>query len=383
MSINPYQPPDVPVERVVTAPLVNLTEDGPIAFAGVPSEDDLKRFIACHADVGYLTSFISTVFMIFVCVMVTFSTNLGAILLCYGVCSVLGLAVVVSTRTYRRLSFKSMNPDWQRYVTGELGEDGLVLRREHGDLFLRWDCFTDVVAGKSVIGLMTMMELGQCLVIGEAMLTRPADEDQINSVVRTLRRQLHGDRSFRKRMLLALLKEKDRQRSLEVPEGAIAYGGPLYSDDFHEARRFLPRRFQSRLRPLVTMCVMGLGFYLVLLGTLMLLLANDGALAMSVSLVLLAIGIFTYRWKNLPAPSGNQLVQHLLAYADEDGVTSDGVVITTRFPWSHVCVIQNEESRVLMCHTESRRVMVARQEMFANDGDWQQFKQWVQDKAVT
>ena len=87
---------------------------------------------------------------------------------------------------------------------------------------------------------------------------------------------------------------------------------------------------------------------------------------------MLAIGWFTYRRRSKRVDK-DAIIQHLNAFANEDGITSDGNVIVTSLPWSHIQLVSSKQDRLVLRHTKTRRVMVVRSDMFQGETDWGQF----------
>ena len=383
MAINPYQPPTTPPARDAQPPIWDIGEHGPIRFSGQPTDEDLSNYLSAHDNVGCVGIGLCVGVVLFSNFWLAFLAIPGAVPIVLGISLVVAITGFVSTRLYRRISFVSMNPHWQEQVSGELRADGVLIKRQHSELFVRWDCLFDVVAGNSVVGLLMMPQVSESLVIGEQMLERPVNEQQVNQFVRQIRQQLisRGSMDARRQFLDALLREKHRDRSIPVPPDAISFSGSVFRHELTTARsesnngrttvEARQRRFLMS-RPVFVISFLVLGLALILGGVLHAVLPNDPMLAQLLTYGLLAIAWFTYRTR-AKRENPKAVIQYLYAFANEEGITSDGHAITTSLPWNHIGVLQHDSERIVLRHAKTRRVMVVRRDMFADDPPWRRF----------
>ena len=380
MSINPYQPPETTSVNEPAALIWDAGDAGPIRFSGKPTDEDLNLFISTHDSVGCVGLGLCAWVAIFAFgwLLVSDLTSVTSIVI--GIAVIATVTGLVSSRFYRRMSFIAMNPDWQTEVSGEVRADGVLIQREHSRLFVRWDCLIDIVAGPSIVGLYVMPHVGESVVIGEAMLEKPVSEQRVNEFVRQIRRQLtvRGSMDARRRFLDVLLREQ-RERSVPIPNGAIAFSGPVFRRELIIARKASKKKAVGKVekwlchsRPFAIVASLVLGFVLIFGGVLHAVLPHDPLLAHTLTYGMLAIGWFTYRRRSKRVDK-DAIIQHLNAFANEDGITSDGNVIVTSLPWSHIQLVSSKQDRLVLRHTKTRRVMVVRSDMFQGETDWGQF----------
>lgn len=389
MAINPYQPPATTSALEAQSLIWDIGDEGPIRFAGKPTDEDLDHYLTVHDSVGCVGIGLCVWVFLFVLAWLVFSGIAGATAIVVGIALIVAITGLVSTKFYRRMTFISMNPNWQGEVSGEMRADGVWIDREHCQVFLRWDCLDDVVAGDSFVGLLMMPHVSESLIIGEEMLQRPVNEQHVNRFVREIRQQLisRGGVDTRRHFLDALLREPQRARSLEVPSDAIAFSGPVFRKELAAARttsidedtESKKTGGRSRVsRPIIVIASLVLGLALILGGILHAILPHDPLLAHMLTYSLLAIGWFTYRLKAKQQDPGT-VIQFLHAYADHKGVTSDGHAITTHLPWSHIRLLSHEPERIVLRHSQSRRIMVIRHDMFSDESHWDGFVNLVAD----
>ncbi len=382
MTINPYQPPT----QIESAPTVDdppeLVVSESVQFAGAPTRYDLRSMLDQHDHVGVITIFLTlllcSLFTLFVVVLGTPAIWMMA----GGFIIVIVVACIVSTNRYRQAMFNFANPYWDQHVVGELSDQGVKIHRTHGSEYLDWNCFESIVINRDVVGLITPNSLGQSMVIGELMLNT---ESEFNALQRITKRAASkiataGSVNQRQQTVAALARETNRQRSVEVPPGAVAFGGPVTIDDLVEVDRELPRKQSQRKRSLHGLAVRTILAFSGILMLMGLAFSFEGDLGMLGSVVVLVLPItgalWVYGW-NRPVIQGGDFLQYLLAFANDDGITSDSFAIVSQWPWSHVRCVANRADRIIFRHTHSRRVITARRDMFANEDDWRKMQSWI------
>ncbi len=238
-SLNPYAPP--PTESFAEFPvpsLETLERVGPISFAGAPHEYALREFLRSHGHVGCAYLFVVGIVLTFV--LFSVSVVAGGFPLALGGIGIVMIVLTVSTTPYRRLVFESINPRWNQPTQGVLSTEGVRIQRENSSVFFRWDWFGGAVVSEQVVALLPATQAAQPILITQAMLVHLNDWSRLLEVAAAIGvvsddAPIDDQQSAQNRRLL---RQASRARSINPPQGAIAFEGVLSSDDFAASPSF-------------------------------------------------------------------------------------------------------------------------------------------------
>ena len=381
MSANPYQPPNQPPALLrgfeTDFTVERLAESGPIRFSGQPTSVDLTRLIKSYDRIGIIPLFLCAVSLPSFLIWAIGIQSMGLTLIATGISLVAIIALAVSSVAYRRRSFMAMNPGWNEPVEGEIRANGVMIRRGHSEVFLRWDCLSDIRGASRVIGFFVMSRFGTSVLVTESMFTDAIDEALINEVIQKVSRQLIGPIASRSRMVDALRKEPSRNRTLEVPHEAIAFEGPVYANEFSgNATRTMAT--QDRVRSMLAFGGMILGVLIAIAGILLVVIPDDPLLVSAILGLGTMLVWLLWRPKLKGGGVSSALVHYSLAFANASGVTSDSAAVVWQLPWQHLRLAKSGDDRMVLHHAESHRAIVIRKDMFDCEDEWRTVKEFAE-----
>ncbi|QDT11071.1 hypothetical protein [Planctomycetes bacterium K23_9] len=375
MAINPYQPPpEVEVAAIAPAP-DRLEIAGRIRFSGAPTSSDLNRLLTKYDHVGVPTLAIAMLLIALVLLFVMIVGSLAGQLVVAGLCGIALVACLVSTKLYRRAMFRFVNPLWDAPVQGEISPDGITIKRDHGSFFLHWNCLETVVVHRNVVGLLTPNSIGQSMVISESMMDSDADLAGLILAAETVARKVvtAGSMARRRQNIAALLRDPDRQRSVQVPGNAIAFSGPVTMADLIQFGGDYQGKVWRRKRSthgLIAMTLLVLFATLIAIGLATFAVNLIGTAGLIVLPLLFVIAVAWHLSWSQPRLRPDESLQHLLGFADDSGVTTDAFAVVTKLPWSHLRCTAKTDDRITLRHTHSRRVVALQRNMFSSDQEW-------------
>ncbi len=377
LSLNPYAPPQTESFAEAPAPsLDTLKQIGPISYAGAPGERALDEFLYAygHVDWGYLL----VVGFVLTFVLLSVSLFMGSFLIAFGGIGLVMIVLTVSTTFYRRLVFENINPRWNQPTHGALTAEGVRIDREQSSAFFRWDWYGGAVISDQVVALLPATQTAQPLMITQAMLVKPKDWSRLLEVASAI--GIVSDEApidnQRRQKNLRLLRRANRRRSIEPPQGAIAFEGALDADDLQR----LPDRYHWRERPLRSYAVVaGLFFF----GSFVVIAISQSVfqqLAFLPVLILIyaalaGIGFALRKLRKRNVRSN--AIYYLVAFATDTSLVTDFVITTTTVDWSALRLVSRTKDRVVLGRREWIQFIVARRDMFASDADWQRFNELV------
>ncbi|MGB7346662.1 MAG: hypothetical protein WBD20_20740 [Pirellulaceae bacterium] len=379
MSINPYQPPTQVDDAADFDGPTALKDIGTIRFSGTPHWQDLNRLFAKHDHVGAPTMILLAMLCILFSLFGLVVGSVGWLLISLGCSVVVFAACLVSTKFYRRLMFSFTNPRWSKPTTCELDSEGVWITRSDSTRFLHWNCFERVVLNRDVVGFFTPQSIGESLVVNQSMCASESDFTKLHRAAELLSRHVVTAETTQQRRwtVEALMKEPNRQRMVPIPDGAIAFSGPVSMDDLRKVDQQLPRKLTRRKRSthgLMVITLLTISLMLILTG-ISNMVANSLGVALVFGLMATPLTVFFWlrRWSQPPMESAD-LLQFVYAFADADGITLDAFAVVTKLPWSHLKRVGDLPDRMIFRHTHSRRAVTARRDMFASEDDWNAIK---------
>lgn len=376
MSLNPYQPPSE-IQHADDWLDGELIEGGDsIRFAGAPDVRDLNGVLANFDAVDVYTSFAALLLCTLVLIWTSLVASVAAIMVAAGLCGIVAVACVVSTKAYRRAMFGFANRYWNDPAKGEVTSQGVLIEREHGSLFLHWNCLEAVVVGPEVVGLLTPAMIGESMIVNPSMTQSESDFAKLLRACELVSRKVvtAGTIDQRQQTIAALMSEPSRQRSVDLPVGAIGFAGPVTMQDFERIDRQLPAKMMRRKRSthgMITVALLLLCAMLIVTGLASAFAADIGPVGVLVFFLIPPLGYMWLQTRNRPVRQANDLLQYLHGFADDEGITSDAHAVVTKLPWSHIKCIAKEADRLIFRHTHSRRIVTTRRDMFASEHDWQ------------
>ncbi len=371
---NPYAPPRV--ESLVERPTWSDStfEGEPIAFSGTVGREDLRQFLRAESDVD-LAHLAAIGFA--VAVILAALAILGG---WFAVASLGGtgltlIVLTVSTTPYRKLVFENLNPHWNSPVRGELRSDGIHLHRESASAFYRWDWYGRGVVGDQVVAFLPATQMAQPLLLTRSMLVGLEDWDRVVTIAKSIGGGTEDPAANELRLRdqnLRILRQPRRERTVDVPDGAIALQGRLTVADFSR----IPRRHRRRERPLRTNMVIAglLVFGGMLLAAISELIFGSIALLPGLALAYAASGYLFGRIRRLK-PDGNS-VYYMNAFATESKFVSDFAITTTTVAREALRLTMRTDDLIVLRRREWVQFIIARRDMFASDQDWERFTAW-------
>lgn len=379
---NPYAPPMTDALAESDAPSFETLESlGPITYAGSPNEQDLYDFLAVHGHVG--CGYMCALGFVLCFVILTLALMVGTPLFAVGGIGLTSIVMIVSTTTYRRLVFESINPRWSQETQGVLSASGLSIERQHTSAFFRWDWYGGAIVCDRAVVLLPATQPAHPLFISREMLHRLDDWDRLLEVAGAI--GIATDQSLVDSDLaeknLRLLRRRNRVRSIEPPTDAIVFEGELNAEDLER----VSRRFRWRERPL--------RFYLVMSGLLffgaLVVIPIAGALVREMSflpglvaayaaMAVVGLGIRRF-WRG---GRRNTPIYYLDAFATEESLVTDFVITSTQIDWSGLCLLSQTDDCVVLRRREWVQFIFARRDMFSSEGQWRRFNSLVEQHCA-
>ncbi len=344
------------------------TLDPPIPFSGTLNEDDIRTFLRREGDPGVFAPL-----MLVICFglvgLVLFMQGGAYAAVAVGAIGLLLIAIVVSTLSYRRLLFINSNPHCFSPVKGELCVDGMYLYRDDVTTFFRWDWFGDALASERMVAFMPATQPDQPQLITLPMIQQADDWSRVLSAAVTPTTEGSGER-LRQRNL-AMLRDRARERTREIPGGAIRFGGAVGSEDFAQLPSHQRRGHRSWRAKLVLGSLVACGA-LILAGASSIFFDRVAFLLGLAILyaVLAALGIaFRLRRRG----TSRSMVYFMHAWATEVSIVIDYGVTVTEVKWQALRVALRNPSMMVLQRRDSIQVVIVRRDMFENDTEWKRF----------
>ncbi len=380
-SANPYAPPG-PVaaqEEVRQSVAESLRKLGSIPFSGHVGDQELDEYLRADGHVGWarLTLLALGFGGIFAALPL-----LGApfIAISAGAMGILLIVLTVSTPLYRRMMFKTANPDWDEMIRGSLEPEGVRLNREQNSTFYRWNWFGEPVTSRNLVALMPATQTAAPLLITREMIANVDDWDllrQVTEEIGTIASQQETE-DLRRDQNLRILKDQQRGWTFTPPPDAIAFEGIVWSDDY----ALLPRQYQTRIRPLRTYLVIyGLVAFvgLILAGCSGLLFEQIAIIPVLVTIYFVAaIAIGRRRRRG----TSGDVIFYLRGYALQSSIVTDFGLAVSETVWPGLAMVVNQEQHVVLRRCGINNFVVIRNDMFADEDDWGRFRRLVREKLA-
>ncbi len=379
-AINPYQPPAmvdaVPGEFAYLDVNLDLDDKHPLPYAGVPTEDDLNQFLENYETLGSLPIFFIVTFMSLLQIWAIVVSGAFALTVAGGNL-IFSLVIITSTRWYRALVFRSQHPNWSERVEGELATDGIRINSQHESCYYRWSWFSGVVISDSVVGFVPAQESEMPLLISTSMLPESETFTRLKGFARSAKVICENEVSNASIQwaIQQVMREPKRQRSAVPPAGAIEFRGPVTGEDLKPFFQQLsltgrpPRTQVIRLLLLFGAGLVALGLVLLIGQALDPAIVLIGLLAPA-PLILL---VLLRQRRRAKFSSADHLLYYLIAFATNEGITTDFFVSVTTVAWSELAVKAAAADRMLIGRKGSQKVLLARQDMFSSEAQWQEF----------
>jgi hypothetical protein len=315
-------------------------------------------------------------------VLLSVSLVAGGFPLALGGIGLVLIVLTVSTTPYRRLVFENINPRWNQPTQGVLNTEGVRIERESSSVFFRWDWFGGAVVSEQVVALLPATQAAQPILITQAMLVNLNDWSRLLEVAAAIgivsdEAPIDDQQSADN---LRLLRRANRVRSIDPPEGAIAFEGVLSGQDF--AR--VPKLYRWRERPLRSyVVVVGLFFFgsFVVIAISQLLFQQMAFLPAFILTYIVLAGIGIAMRKMRRRGVNRDVVYYLNAFATNSSLVTDFAITVTTVDWSALRLVLRTTDVVVLRRREWIQFIVARRDMFASDADWKRFNEFVERKA--
>ena len=375
---NPYAPPQTEVSRELPTPSIETLEaHGPISFSGVVDQQDLNQYLRTDGHVG-CAPMLGALICVGLILLFPLMVGGGLAAIAIGALGIVVVTLSVSTIPYRRLVFQNINPDWRQPKQGQLRPDGVTIERAGTRIFYRWDWFDSAIVADRVVAFLPATQRGAPLLITQSMLTDLEYWIRVQQVAQavavTTIQSPDGDQ--RRYQNERILRDRHRPRTVEVPNGAVPFQGPLTAAELANVPgRFRPRQRPTRTYVVNTILIVHIG--LILAGVSLLVFRGLLTLPIVVSLYIIS-AIFFGRWRSRES---HAIVNYLNAFATPSSIVSDFAVTTADVPWSSLQVVLRTDDTVVLRRREWIQFVVARRKMFDSDDSWQQFKDWVDESS--
>lgn len=372
---NPYQPPlptpepsggqsdDQPIDSLIA-------DDAPIAFDGALGRRHLDQYLHAVGDLGWAFPFWLIFFGGIVAVSLVGIGGPRCIPLAIAVLTLLGISLTVSARPYRRSIFQSANPNWDRRVSGTIGRTGITIVRDQVETFYHWDAFVDASAGPHWVAFSLSIPRNSVLILVPEMFGRLGDWDRV-ALVAAAKAKQSDPLSSRpgQQSVMRIMRDANRQASIEPPPGSIRIAGPLSTRDIDGAvgRRRRPRRpiRAQVIRFAVLVSLVTIVFESVLLGL------PDTRFWDLLAVAYLVAGAVWFVALHLRGRSPSGKVYHLIGFASEDAITIDFSLVTYRAPWSRCRLVNQDAQMLVLERVDSFQWLYLKRDMVASNADWE------------
>jgi hypothetical protein len=381
-KINPYQPPSL----LGSEPAAAVIEHESIAFAGAADRRDLTELMSSSDQLGWYPIVTGILFLSLLQLWAAIISGPLAIMVA-GAVAIVVLIGLTSSRWYRTRVFQAAHPQWSQAVRGELTATGLQIQRVSGSSFYRWNYFAGVVVADRLVAFMPALESESPILIGQGMLPAAVSLDELKTFARSVKvvceNTLDGQEVHSGNQLV--MNAPDRDRAIDVPEGAIRFQGMVRGADLNA----LPGRLRRPTRPLRAKIIRGtlaIALGMIAIGILTF-LVQIRLTTITLFVSTLACVILLIAWLRLFRVGASQIANsrelyYLIGHADDTGITTDFFVSVTTCPWSNLRVVDQSDDRLVLSRKMSRQLLITRSDMFSASEDWKAFRKLSRSKTT-
>jgi hypothetical protein len=302
----------------------------------------------------------------------------GFQLISIGALGIVATILAVSTLAYRRLVFTNLNPEWNEAIQGTISPEGIRVVRSDSNTFYRWSWYGEAASSASVVALIPATQSGTPLLITREMLPTVEAWQAIKSAAgRIVSDTSEREASYvRRDQNVQVLKDRQREWSLNPPAEAICFEGIVWSDDL----ALVYPRTSRHLRPLRTHIVTGSLFVfagLILAGCSGLLFDNPlffVPLVVTYVVATVIIGRKRYR-------ASREVIYYLRGCASQSSVITDVGLAVSETNWPGLTLLLNRDHALVLQRKRIGNLIVIRRDMLADESAWMQLRELVQSNC--